>query len=332
MLLKRFEASSMQQALARVRAECGDDALLVETRSTRNGVLVVAARPETALPARDQAGRPTRGREQRWTRGFRPLAQRAEDFGLSARILAAVENALLGTRVDLSRPGDPALPGLAVRVLQALLPVEPRLEGRPVHRDFHALALVGPTGVGKTTTLAKLAARAVAAGQDIALVTVDTYRVAAVEQLRAFADLLGVPLEVAFTPADLRTILRRHHARDRVYVDTTGRSPLDRDALHQGDAALPGREVARVLCLQSGTRRRDAEVVLDAHDRAGIDAVCLTKWDETTMPGEAMSACVERGLRLSHIGIGQEVPADLAVADAQQLARAAFDLDAGGTP
>lgn len=328
MLLKRIEAGSLQQALDRVRAECGDDALLIETRPTQKGFLVVAARPDAPITARDQIGRSTIRDVPRWARGFAPLARTAEEFGLSPRLLTAVENALLGTRVDLSRPGDPALPGLCARVLQALLPTEGRFEGRPVHRDFHAIALVGPTGVGKTTTLAKLAARAVQAGQDIAIVTVDTYRVAAVEQLRAFADLLDVPMEVAFTPNDVRQILARHAQRDRIYIDTTGRSPFDRDALQAGSSALPGREVARLLCVAAGTRRRDTEVVLDAHDKAGIDGVCLTKWDETTMPGEALAAVVERGLRLSHVGIGQEVPADLAQADATALARAAFGLTA----
>ncbi|MGE3173706.1 MAG: AAA family ATPase [Planctomycetota bacterium] len=340
MLLKRIEASSLPEALERVRAECGDDALVVETRSTRTGFLVVAARPDTELPrkagkataptaaARDQLGRPAQRLLPDWTRGFAPLAQKAEEFGLSRRILTAVENALLGTKVELGRQGDPALPRLAARVLQALLAQETRFEGRPVHRDFHAVALVGPTGVGKTTTLGKLAARAVQQGQDIAIVTVDTYRVAAVEQLRAFADLLDVPMEVAFTPQDLRRTLQRHADRDRVYIDTTGRSPLDTQALQAGSAALPGSDIARLLCLGAGTRRRDAEVVIDAHDRAGIDGVCITKWDETTMPGEALSAVVERGLKFTHLGIGQEVPQDLVEADAQLLASAAFDLPA----
>ncbi len=329
MLMKRIEAKSLPEALERVRAECGDDALLVETRSTRNGYLVVAARAEAPLQPHDQVGRTTLPPSGQWTRGFAPLARKAEQFGLSARILGAVEQALLGTRVELGRPGDPALPNLAARVLQALLPVATRFEGTPVAPEFHAIALVGPTGVGKTTTLGKLAARAVAAGQDVAIVTVDTYRVAAVEQLRAFADLLHVPMEVAFTPNDLRRILRQHAHRDRVFIDTTGRSPFDRDALQAGAAALPDREIARLLCIAAGTRRRDAEVVLDAHDRAGIDGVCLTKWDETTMPGEALAAAIERGLRLTHIGTGQDVPADIVTADAARLARTAFDLDDG---
>jgi flagellar biosynthesis GTPase FlhF len=330
MLLKRIEARSLQKALDRVREECGEDALVVETRPTNKGFLVVAAKPETAMITRDQAGRATAPAAQRWTPGFAPFAQKAEDFGMSQRILGAVENALVGTKVELSRAGDPAVPTLSARVLAALLPTESRFEGREVHPDFRTIAFVGPTGVGKTTTLGKLAARSVKQGHDIAIVTVDTYRVAAVEQLRAFADLLSVPMEVAFTPQDLRRTLQKFADKDRIYIDTTGRSPLDRDALAQADAALPGNDIARLLCIPAAARKRDAEAVIDAHDRAGIHGVCITKWDETKMPGEALSTVVERGLKLSHVTIGQEVPADIAEANAMQLARAAFDLPAEG--
>jgi flagellar biosynthesis GTPase FlhF len=323
MLLRRIEARTLPEALERARAECGEDALLVDTRKTRTGYLVVAGRPGTALPRApgpDLAG-PT------WTQGFRPLARRAESFGLGPRILGAIENALLGTKVDLSGPGDPALPALCARVLRALIRAEPRVEARPTDPRFRCTALVGPTGVGKTTTLAKLAARAVDAGQDVAIITVDTYRLAAVEQLRACADLLEAPLEVAFTPQDLRRAILRHAGRDRVLIDTTGRSPLDRDALQALAGTLSGQQATALLCLAAGTRRRDCELVLDAYDALEVGAVVLTKWDETAMPGEALSTVIERGLPISHVTIGQEVPADILPAVPAQLAEAAFDLE-----
>ncbi|GDY03537.1 hypothetical protein LBMAG49_28660 [Planctomycetota bacterium] len=327
MLLKRIEAKTLAEAIARVAAECGDDALVVETRPTRNGYLVVATRPETQLAPIDQAGRKNLGDSQRWTRGFAPMAQRASEFGLSNRLLAAIEQSLLGTRVELGRVGDPALGGLCARILQALVKVEPRFEGKRGSDQFRAIAMVGSTGVGKTTTLAKLASRAVQNGEDIAILTVDTYRVAAVEQLRAFADLLEVPIEVAFTPQDLRRLLQLHSHRDRIFLDTTGKSPLDRTALQTLAGALSGKNFARLLCMPAGMRRCDADMVLDSYDKIGIDGVCLTKWDETLVPGESLSAIIERGLPLSHLAIGQDVPADILAADSLQLAQAAFGLE-----
>lgn len=326
MLLKRFEAKTLPQALALVQSECGDDALVVETKPTAKGYLVVAARPEPtpAMRPRDQTGAPAL--LSKWTRGFQPLAEHATDFGLSRTVLQAVERALLGTRVELSRPGDPALPQLASRILAALVHTAPGVEDAADAR-FRTLALVGPTGVGKTTTLAKLAGRARSRGERIGIVTLDTYRTAAVEQLRAFADLMDVPFAVAFTATDLRRLLHEHRGCDRVFVDTTGRSPRDRETMPLLEGNLRAGGCATVLCLTAGTRARDCRTVFEAYEPIGIDAVCLTKWDETVAPGEALAAVIERGLPLSHICVGQEVPADIVTADALQIARAAFDCE-----
>ena len=322
MLLKRIEAKTLPEAIERVRAECGADALVVETRSTHDGFLVVAGKPEPKAPRRDQAG----GTSflSKWTRGFRALAEKATDFGLSKPILQAVERALLGTKVELSRPGDPALPGLASRVLAALIHHEPRVEGRG---GFRTIALVGPTGVGKTTTLAKLAARAKDRGERVAIITLDTYRMAAVEQLRSFAELLDVPFSVALSAQELRRAIDAHAHADRIYIDTAGKSPRSREALPILEGALRAAGAHAVLCMAAGTRRRDAEVVLGAYESLGVDAVCLTQWDETVAPGESLSAVVEQGLPLSHLCVGQEVPADIVVAAGLPLAQAAFDCE-----
>ncbi|MCB9884216.1 MAG: hypothetical protein H6838_01925 [Planctomycetes bacterium] len=324
MLLKRIEAKTLQQALERVRVECGDDALVVETRSTRTGYLVVAARAQSAPPRRDQTG----GRSflSRWTKGFAALADKATDFGLTDDVLRAIERALLGTRVELTRPGDPAVPGLAAKVLAGLIRSEPRLEDQD-DPTFRTLAVVGPTGVGKTTTLAKLAGRARARGERVAIITLDTYRVAAVEQLRAFAELMDAPFTVAFTPMDLRRAMQEYAGYDRIFVDTTGRSPRDHEALPLLEGNLKAGGCATLLCLAAGTRARDCRLILDAYEPLGIDAVCLTKWDETVAPGESLGTLVERGLPLSHVCIGQEVPDDIVPADPLQLANAAFDLE-----
>ncbi len=346
MLLKRIEGKSLPEALDRVKKECGDDALVVETRATRGGYLVVAARREsapaaaagahptgrtaTAMP-RDQAGRTPAVALSKWTRGFRELAEKATDFGISAPILTAVERALLGTRVELARAGDPALGGIAQRILAGLIRttdiVEPELPLTDEAAAPRTLAVVGPTGVGKTTTLAKLAARARARGERVAIVTLDTYRVAAVEQLRAFADLLDVPFTVAFTASDLRRAVHEHSGFDRIYVDTTGKSPRDESAVPHLRGHLRAGECATLLCLAAGTNRRDCDLVLDTFEPLDVRAVTLTKWDETLVPGAALSAVVERGLPLSHLCIGQEVPADIVEAAPDALAAAALDIE-----
>ncbi len=325
MLLRRFEAKTLDTALRLVRKELGDDALLVETRQTARGFLVVAAEAGTdprtvATPAREPAvtiPRAAPPREPEWTPGFRDLATHGLGFGLSVDVLRAVERALGGTRVNLTAPGDPAVPKLATRILQGLVPTTTLDPER-----FAVTALIGPTGVGKTTTLAKLAARFQKAGERVAVITIDTYRIAAVEQLRAYADLLQAEFEVAFTPAELqRAVTKAREGHDRVLVDTTGRSPLDARSLGALRATLRGSaEVARLLCLPAGMRRADAAEALRGFDGLAPDALVLTKWDETRQPGEVFSLAIERNFPMSHVAVGQEVPDDLVVADARALA------------
>lgn len=320
MLIKRIQAESLQEALSRVRTVCGENALLIETRRTGRGYLVVAAKAESPMPG--PRGLVVRG-VPRWTQGFAPLAEAALGFGLSPRPLSAVERALIGTQVDLSRPGDPALPGISARILQALIRTESLSDPR-----YRVMALVGPTGVGKTTTLAKLAARAMRDHQEtVAIVTTDTYRVAAVEQLRAFADMLGVPFEVAFTPTDLRRAVHRHGDVDRVFIDTTGRSPYDCDSIGTLRGTLDAAGPGIALCLAAGTRRGDGIAVLEGFAPLGSGCLILTKWDETECPGESLSLAIERGIPIARITVGQEVPKDIRVANSAELSNSAFRLE-----
>ncbi|MEZ5967254.1 MAG: hypothetical protein R3F56_25685 [Planctomycetota bacterium] len=318
MMLRRIQAPTLQEALVEVERQCGRGALLIETQRTARGYLVVASQAPKARPRSRRA--PTSRRH--WLPGFAPLARRAAEFGLSETTLAAIEDAMGGTRVELGRPGDPSVDALAARILKALVKTADLADA-----SFRVLALLGPTGVGKTTTLAKLAARAQRErGQSVAILTADTYRVAAVEQLRAYADMLQVPFEVAFTPLDLKRALQRFAHVDRVFLDTSGRSPFDQEALAQARGTLEGARAAGLLCLPAGLRRVDADATIAAFEPLGVDAVALTKWDETRVPGEVLSRCIEDGLPIACITVGQEVPADLLDADAGALAASALRL------
>ncbi len=319
MLMRRFKAPSLNEALSKVQDECGEHALVIETRHTKDGCLVVAAKPPEKGSRETAKAAPL----QRWTKGFSPLAKQARRFGMSRRVVTAVEDALIGTSVRLDQPGDPALPGVATKVLKALIQTEPL--NLPAWR---ITTFVGPTGVGKTTTLAKLAAKAHRdQGDRVAIISLDTYRVAAVEQLRAFADMLDVAFEVAFTPLDLRRALRRHDRADRIFIDTTGRSPHDTDSV----ALMAGTiQVARgksVLCMPAGLRRVDAKAVLAGYGVLSPASVILTKWDETQVPGESLSLLIEQGMSIAHVTIGQEVPQDIITADTMTLAASVFGIE-----
>lgn len=185
------------------------------------------------------------------------------------------------------------------------------------------IALIGPTGVGKTTTIAKLAAHfCLRARKKVGLVTIDTYRIAAVEQLRTYAEIINVPLEVVMSQHELPPALDRLADRDVIFLDTAGRSPRDREKnaeLQRFFQTVRPHEVHLVLAGTSAPA-----TLFDAVDRfrhLGIDRVIFTKLDETVGFG-VMLACLQKaGARLSYVTTGQDVPDDIRVGEAGALAR-----------
>jgi flagellar biosynthesis protein FlhF len=169
---------------------------------------------------------------------------------------------------------------------------------------------VGPSGVGKTTTIAKLAARAVRASPDgVLVITTDVHRVAAVEQMARFGEILGVPVEVAISPDDLSRALARAGDRERVFVDTGGRSHRDPGTLRDlralvgaaGDAEL-------MLVLSATTRAEDSREILEIYGQLPISRLVMTKLDETRIHGELYNAVVRAQRPLACVTTGQAVP------------------------
>jgi flagellar biosynthesis protein FlhF len=184
------------------------------------------------------------------------------------------------------------------------------------------VALVGPTGVGKTTTLAKLAANyRLREGARVGLVTVDTYRTAAVEQLRTYAEIIDLPMEVVSTPEEMRQAVTKLAALDLVLIDTAGRSPRDADRIEELrtllDAASPD-ETHLVTTVTSTARgMRDA---LDRFASVQPTSLLLTKLDEAPSLGHAAAPVVDSGLPVSYLTDGQSVPEDIQIAFAESLA------------
>ncbi|HLG72177.1 MAG TPA: flagellar biosynthesis protein FlhF [Chloroflexota bacterium] len=185
-----------------------------------------------------------------------------------------------------------------------------------------AIFLIGPTGVGKTTTLAKLAANySLVEHKRVALVTVDTFRIAAVPQLRTYADIIGVPLEVVYTATDLADVLNRFGDRELVLIDTPGGSPRNTKQLEVLKEYLDSVETKDVfLTIASPTRYRDMEEIYKRFSMCRIDGLLFTKIDETDRFGPLVNLLSDTRARLTYLTTGQNVPQDIELADAVKMA------------
>lgn len=178
------------------------------------------------------------------------------------------------------------------------------------------LALIGPTGVGKTTTLAKLAADFLMNhGSRVALITIDTYRIAAVEQLKVYGGIMDLPVEVVFNPKQLEDAFARHSDKDLILIDTSGRSPRDEASIRELETFLdPALGVETHLVLASITRDGEMRETVRRFGRLRPQSLIFTKIDECDQCGALVNLPISQNLPLSYLTNGQRVPEDLAVA------------------
>ncbi len=183
------------------------------------------------------------------------------------------------------------------------------------------IALVGPTGVGKTTTIAKLAANLrLREHRRVGLITVDTYRIAAVEQLRAYAEIIDLPMEVVATPREMREAVVRLAEEEIVLIDTAGRSPHDAVHLQELKVMLHeshAHEVHLVLSAVGSTSH--LQRIVERFASIGTTALLVTKLDEATGLGHLLPVLRSARLPLSYLTCGQSVPDDIVVAESEKL-------------
>jgi len=185
------------------------------------------------------------------------------------------------------------------------------------------VALVGPTGVGKTTTIAKLAANyRLRENKRVGLITVDTYRIAAVEQLRTYAEIIDLPMEVVSTPREMREAKARMRDLDLVLMDTAGRSPRDEVKIQELKSMLSEAAPAEVhLVLSAVGSSRSLATTAERFVDVGTTALIVTKLDEATTLGNLVSVTRSCRLPVSYLTDGQNVPDDIQIAQSATLAQ-----------
>lgn len=182
--------------------------------------------------------------------------------------------------------------------------------------------LVGPTGVGKTTTLAKLAAKfSITNNKSVALITSDTYRIAAVEQLKTYSEILGVPLTVVYDPIEIKEAIESYKDKDYVFVDTAGRNHKNTELLNELKTIISFADNPEIFLLISlTTGYKDISSIIDSYGFLNDYKIIFTKMDEASFLGNILNVKMLTSKPLSYITTGQSVPDDIEVADIDKIA------------
>lgn len=287
MRLRTIRAPRMADAMAMLRAELGEDAVILSTRRVTGGVELTAAQETEEEPlviAPDAAAIPALPPELRRHNMPPALAQRLA--------------------------GAPLSTALAQEFRFAQLPLDPG-----------PLLLAGPPGAGKTLSAAKLATRLVLAGTPPLLVTADGRRAGAAEQLAAFARVLGLSLAVAATPAALAKALARRAPGQPVLVDMPGCDPFDAAAARRHAALADAARGTTVLVLPAGLDAEEAAETARAFHLLGCRHLLPTRLDATRRLGGVLAAAAAADLALTEAGTGQDVATGLTRLEAEWLAQ-----------
>lgn len=184
------------------------------------------------------------------------------------------------------------------------------------------IVLVGPTGVGKTTTIAKLAGRySLIDKKKVGLITIDTYRIGAVEQLRTYADIMNIPIKVVFSINDMEAAVKSLQSCDVILVDTTGRSSKNAMQISELRAFIDKLKIGSVnLVISCTTKNHDIETIVKGYSPLNFNNVIITKLDETSTYGSILNIIESAGKPLSFVTTGQNVPDDIKFVDEERLA------------
>lgn len=355
MQVRKYLASNLQEAMNKVRAELGKDAVIIHTQRVRIGgfwglfgrrLIEVTAAVESKAEAAAAVGQAISPAE---------LASIQEEMGtmmaMMGRMIRRIETpqnvaalppeireiyqtlTSAGVEEELAydlvtrasgkvKAGKSADPKKAVRALIEEILGEPlTIEAGPGYG--RRVALLGPTGVGKTTTMAKLAAYyALGRKLNVALITADTYRIAAVEQLKTYSEIIGVPVFVVFTPKELEDTLKLNQHRDLILLDTAGRSYRNLPQMAELKAFLETyKPDESYLVVSLTTANRDAQELAEAYKTVGYNRLLFTKLDEASGRGLLLNIVARTRKPLSYITTGQNVPDDIEVGNPAKITK-----------
>ncbi len=235
-------------------------------------------------------------------------------------------NQIIDEIEKINKPNMPFDYALANTYQKMILKFGKPIEITPAEKGPKIVFFIGPTGVGKTTTIAKIASKfSVESGQKVALLTADTYRIAAAEQLRTYANILEVPFRVIYSTEEVETALRDFRDYDYILVDTAGHShqnEAQKESMSSFIHSVDGMAEKEVfLVLSATTKYKDLLHIADAYSAMTDYKLIFTKLDETTTLGNLLNLKLHTGASLSYVTYGQNVPDDIEVFNPQKTVK-----------
>lgn len=346
MKVKKYVVGSMPQAMKVIRADLGEEAVILHSKPIRTGGflgLFTKTKMEV-LAAADSVEKPEEKKK------LAPTEAVVEANSSFMKQQLSELNALVSQMSQMQKVSSGSYPKAVENVLAYLRSQEideailanieaPMLEYYYLHRpnsnqfvkwtkswfvnQFKAnewsgpfkkyVSVVGPTGVGKTTTLAKLAAKCVLEhNQKIAFITTDTYRISAIEQLKTYASILNAPLTICYNGEDFKKALLETEAYDVIFIDTAGRNFLEEQYVSDLKGIITFQEnLQAFLVLALTSKVSDMKAVYERFASLPVDQLIFTKRDETTRKGSLLNMLYHYGQKAAFTTNGQDVPEDI---------------------
>lgn len=356
MKIKRYIVDSLPQAVQQIRLELGENAVILNTKEIKIGgffgffqrkQLEVIAASEVSEKKALEKEEPT---ETEVLKRLSNMEKLLENFSkdssdaLAQGKLAKWLEQLKDQEVDLE-----VIRFIEKKVLMQMPAVEDFSEQEvrdmvlltitKLFRDgiaadgldpnVNMITLLGPTGVGKTTTIAKLASRQVLyQRKKVGFLTADTFRIAAVEQLKTYANILNIPIEVVESPDQVALAISRLHNCQLIFMDSAGRNYLEEVYVEDMNKLLSQPvQQENHLVLSMTSRWKDMKQIIEKMKSVQIDKVILTKWDESTCYGAALNLVYHYPYPLSFLSLGQGVPEDIMLAEPEYMAKKIMGVD-----
>ncbi|MGE5628548.1 MAG: flagellar biosynthesis protein FlhF [Solirubrobacterales bacterium] len=339
MIIKRYIVNNMNEAMIKIKQDLGPEALIISQRKIRKqGIMGFFSKKVFEVTAALENEKPITKPDMSFTvikemRDMKEMLNNVISTGNSSPVMNELNKLLssldlnertIAKIVDMYNKMDDTM-----NQSQKLQTVLRNMVKTDSQRKSRVEILVGPTGVGKTTTIAKLAGRfSLYDKMKVGLITIDTYRIGAVEQLRTYAEIMNLPFKVVMSLKEMEAAVEEMNSCDVILVDTTGRSCKNAMQISELRAYISRINADSIyLVMSCTTKNSDIDIITKGYKELDYNGVILTKLDETSTYGSILNILESSGKPLSYVTTGQNVPDDIRILSKDEISKIILGVD-----